>query len=285
MVLTPNFFGHLMILCAIVLEKEVVLAKADTDKQDAFLQIKARLDKNTTVKESFFTNVEANSILLHFQLHNGMICYLAYDFSNAIKIFKIDVLGEPELGQKQYQSLCFVTKLYKNDIIASDAMAKLRQKSSGSIQDANDVLKPQDFETDVQLRQISISQNVLGEKFRRLCSSAESIVYAKESELFSLAKENSDIFEKLKTHVHKPTIVESLSKCSLKMATMSLKFQPCICKIPFSIPWYPCLVKYCSSKNSQGNTISTRCGIKSCRITHNLGYIASHPSACHWGVT
>nr|XP_039253561.1 out at first protein homolog isoform X1 [Styela clava] len=271
-------------LTLLLLSSEVLVAKANVRNGDVFLEIKARLDKNTTVRESFFTNVQDNSVIMHFQLHNGMICYLAYDFSNEIKIFKVDVLGEPELGQKQYQSLCFVTKLHKNDIIASDSMAKLRQKSSGSIQEANDVLKPQEFLTDIQLIKMGNTQNILGEKFQRLCSGPESIVHAKESELYSLAKGNSETFAILKSRIRKPESGESLAECSFKTKTSS-KYLPCKCKIPFTIPWYPCLVKYCPSKNSQGNSVTTRCGIKSCRITHNLGYIANHPLYCHWGVT
>lgn len=46
-----------------------------------------------------------------------------------MKIFRALILGELEKGQSQFQALCFVTRLHHNDIIPSEAMAKLRQVS------------------------------------------------------------------------------------------------------------------------------------------------------------
>lgn len=46
-----------------------------------------------------------------------------------MKIFRTLTLGELEKGQSQFQALCFVTRLYHNEIIPSEAMAKLRQVS------------------------------------------------------------------------------------------------------------------------------------------------------------
>lgn len=47
-----------------------------------------------------------------------------------VKIFRALILGELEKGQSQFQALCFVTRLHHNDIIPSEAMAKLRQVSA-----------------------------------------------------------------------------------------------------------------------------------------------------------
>lgn len=46
-----------------------------------------------------------------------------------MKIFRALILGELEKGQSQFQALCFVTQLQHNEIIPSEAMAKLRQVS------------------------------------------------------------------------------------------------------------------------------------------------------------
>lgn len=46
-----------------------------------------------------------------------------------MKIFRALILGELEKGQSQFQALCFVTRLHHNEIIPSEAMAKLRQVS------------------------------------------------------------------------------------------------------------------------------------------------------------
>ena len=47
-----------------------------------------------------------------------------------VKIFRALILGELEKGQSQFQALCFVTQLQHNEIIPSEAMAKLRQVSA-----------------------------------------------------------------------------------------------------------------------------------------------------------
>lgn len=51
------------------------------------------------------------------------------DFSpcQEVKIFRALILGELERGQSQFQALCFVTRLHRNEIIPSESMAKLRQ--------------------------------------------------------------------------------------------------------------------------------------------------------------
>jgi len=44
-----------------------------------------------------------------------------------VKIFRALILGELERGQSQFQALCFITRLHRNEIIPSESMAKLRQ--------------------------------------------------------------------------------------------------------------------------------------------------------------
>lgn len=44
-----------------------------------------------------------------------------------MKIFRALILGELERGQNQYQALCFISRLGRNEIIPSESMARLRQ--------------------------------------------------------------------------------------------------------------------------------------------------------------
>lgn len=53
-----------------------------------------------------------------------------------VQILKALVLGEEERGQSQYQVMCFVTKFIKSEFISTDAMAKLRQVSEFSWENA-----------------------------------------------------------------------------------------------------------------------------------------------------
>lgn len=50
-----------------------------------------------------------------------------------MKIFRALILGELERGQSQFQALCFVTRLHRNEIIPSESMAKLRQVGGSPI--------------------------------------------------------------------------------------------------------------------------------------------------------
>ncbi|KAK9508211.1 hypothetical protein O3M35_007924 [Rhynocoris fuscipes] len=44
-----------------------------------------------------------------------------------VQVLKALVLGEEERGQSQYQVMCFVCHVNKDEFISSDAMSKLRQ--------------------------------------------------------------------------------------------------------------------------------------------------------------
>lgn len=50
--------------------------------------------------------------------------------SQEVQILKALILGEEERGQSQYQVMCFVSHIDKNEFISADAMSKLRQVGS-----------------------------------------------------------------------------------------------------------------------------------------------------------
>lgn len=58
-----------------------------------------------------------------------------------VQILKALVLGEEERGQSQYQVMCFVCHIHKEEFISSDAMAKLRQVSHEYLLFINKFLK------------------------------------------------------------------------------------------------------------------------------------------------
>lgn len=59
--------------------------------------------------------------------HSVILFFLQFSFCQEVKIFRALILGELERGQSQFQALCFVTRLHRNEIIPSESMAKLRQ--------------------------------------------------------------------------------------------------------------------------------------------------------------
>lgn len=88
----------------------------------------------------FGLELSARSCLLHSPLmcqrpltHSVILLFIFFSFffqfslCQEVKIFRALILGELERGQSQFQALCFVTRLHRNEIIPSESMAKLRQ--------------------------------------------------------------------------------------------------------------------------------------------------------------
>lgn len=73
-----------------------------------------------------------------FQMFSGNCLFIRSSQSSVthnvlqeVKIFRALILGELERGQNQYQALCFVSRLTRNEIIPSESMARLRQVGHG----------------------------------------------------------------------------------------------------------------------------------------------------------
>lgn len=66
-------------------------------------------------------------LTVHPSSHSSPVQCLLQD----VKIFRALILGELERGQNQYQALCFVSRLNRNEIIPSESMARLRQVRRG----------------------------------------------------------------------------------------------------------------------------------------------------------
>lgn len=95
----------------------------------AELRVRVRLPDGQVTEESLQADSDADSISLDLRKPDGTLISFIADFKKDVKIFRALILGELEKGQSQFQALCFVTRLYHNEIIPSEAMAKLRQKN------------------------------------------------------------------------------------------------------------------------------------------------------------
>lgn len=79
-----------------------------------FRNVSKSIGRKIDKKRFFYQNIKLNSITYFRQKQD-------------ILVLKALVLGEEERGQSQYQVMCFVSRLSKNDFISTDAMSKLRQ--------------------------------------------------------------------------------------------------------------------------------------------------------------
>ncbi|KAG7252281.1 hypothetical protein CRUP_034484, partial [Coryphaenoides rupestris] len=59
-------------------------------------------------------------------------------------------------------------------------------------------------------------------------------------------------------------------------------WQPCLCIYSLRLEWYPCLLKYCRSRDTTGKATPYRCGIKSCSKGYQFTYYVPQRQLCLW---
>lgn len=60
------------------------------------------------------------------------------------------------------------------------------------------------------------------------------------------------------------------------------RWKPCICSYTLSIEWYPCMLKYCKSRDAGGKVSSYKCGIRSCQKGYTFDYYVPQKQLCLW---
>ncbi|XP_024085526.1 out at first protein-like [Cimex lectularius] len=91
------------------------------------LLINVKNQGGDVLQETITANVTDDTVTLEFQRSDGTLITQLIDFRTEVQILKALVLGEEERGQSQYQVMCFVCHVNKDEFISSDAMSKLRQ--------------------------------------------------------------------------------------------------------------------------------------------------------------
>lgn len=77
---------------------------------------------------------------------------------------------------------------------------------------------------------------------------------------------------------------------STRCNEVSSLWAPCLCTLETCIGWYPCGLKYCKGRGSQGGADSSgaqqqtnyRCGIKTCRKCTQFTYYVRQKQQCLW---
>ena len=73
-------------------------------------------------------NASQNVVVLEAEFQDGVRVAQLTDFKAGVQILRSFHPGEVELGQPPFQAFCFVSA-YNNDLVAPEAVAKLRQKN------------------------------------------------------------------------------------------------------------------------------------------------------------
>ncbi|XP_067421076.1 out at first protein homolog [Emydura macquarii macquarii] len=238
------------------------------------LRVRVRLPDGQVTEESLQADSGADCIGLELRKGDGTLITLTADFRQEVKIFRALILGELERGQSQFQALCFVTRLHRNEIIPSESMAKLRQKNPKTVRQAEEARGLEQLSMDVAVNFSKGAQ--LSPHIHNVCSEAKEAIYTREEDVkFWLEKGvDGSMFEVLPQSADLP----DLQRCKLCLD----RWKPCICSYSLSIEWYPCMLKYCKSRDASGKVSSYKCGIRSCQKGYSFDYYVPQKQLCLW---
>ncbi|XP_038017523.1 out at first protein homolog [Motacilla alba alba] len=240
----------------------------------AELRVRVRLPGGQVTEESLQADSGADCVSLELRAADGALVTLTADFRQEVKIFRALILGELERGQSQFQALCFVTRLHRNEIIPSESMAKLRQKNPRTVRQAEEVRGLEHLSMDVAVNFSKAAQ--LSSHIHNVCAEAREAIYTREEDVkFWLEKGvDGSMFEVLPQGSDLP----ELQRCRL----CPDRWKPCICSYSLSIEWYPCMLKYCKSRDAAGRVSSYKCGIRSCQKGYTFDYYVPQKQLCLW---
>ncbi|XP_072585638.1 out at first protein homolog [Vulpes vulpes] len=237
----------------------------------AELRVRVRLPDGQVTDESLQADSDADSIGLELRKPDGTLVSFTADFKKDVKIFRALILGELEKGQSQFQALCFVTRLHHNEIIPSEAMAKLRQKNPRAVRQAEEVRGLEHLHMDVA---VNFSQGgLLSPHLRNVCAEAADTIYTRQEDVRFWLEQgvDSSVFEPL------PEASEQmlLPRCG----QVADGGRPCVCRYGLSLAWYPCMLKYCHSRD---RPTPYKCGIRSCQKNYSFDFYVPQRQLCLW---
>uniref|UniRef100_A0A452E1A7 Out at first protein homolog n=1 Tax=Capra hircus TaxID=9925 RepID=A0A452E1A7_CAPHI len=233
------------------------------------LRVRVRLPDGQVTEESLQADSDADSISLELRKPDGTLISFTADFKKDVKIFRALILGELEKGQSQFQALCFVTRLHHNEIIPSEAMAKLRQKNPRAVRQAEEVRGPERMHMDIA---VNFSQGaLLSPHLRNVCAEAVDAIYTRQEDVRFWLEQGVDgsVFEAL------PKAWEQvlLPRCG----QAGDRGRPCVCRYGLSLAWYPCMLKYCHSRDRPA---PYKCGIRSCQKSYSFDFYVPQKQLC-----
>ncbi|CAG6003507.1 unnamed protein product [Menidia menidia] len=230
---------------------------------------------STVVLQWVFSWVPGASLILRKLSGIHRLLHLSFPgLSQDVKIFRALILGELERGQNQYQALCFISRLSRNEIIPSESMARLRQKNPQAIRLAEERRGLEQLTMSALVNLSRVWQ--LSSHIHNMCSEAQEAIYVREADIKYWLDKGVDgsIFEVLPQTTEAP----SFKACH---STKDL-WQPCICTYSLRLEWYPCLLKYCRSRDTTGKGTTYKCGIKSCSKGYHFTYYVPQKQLCLW---
>lgn len=228
------------------------------------------------IQETILADTTQDIISMDFQKLDGTLIKIILDFRSEVQITRLTILGEEERNEKLFQRLCFVTQFSKSAFISTDAMSKLRQKNPGTIRNPEEDLGREQLQMDMSINLERASR--ISKHIRDVCSEARTTTYTREADLKLWSKGANATFMTLSGAVQRQPFATTSPRCR---DTVDL-WKPCVCHVDVCVGWYPCGLKYCRGRDSAGNNVNYRCGIKTCKKCNGFDYYISQRSLCLW---
>ncbi|KAI9553238.1 hypothetical protein GHT06_021134 [Daphnia sinensis] len=238
------------------------------------------------LQEVLASNVSEDVVELEYQRADGTIVTQLLDFRREVQIYRLLILAEEEqlylkgLQPPYYQAVCFASKLSKQDFIAADAIAKLRQKNPHTVRypEEDNGHENATFEYTLDISKSKVISNHI----QPLCVEAKTI-YVQEADLkvwAAIGNPNEAIMV-LDAAQH---MVRPVGRCKdVSVSNTNSSSMSCQCHLNFCVPWYPCGLKFCRGHDQQtGKALSYRCGIKTCKKCLNYAFPVKNSQFCPW---
>lgn len=236
----------------------------------AELRVRVRLPGGRVAEERLQADGAGDSVGLELREPDGALVSLTADFRKHVKILRALVLGELEKGQHQFQALCFVTRLRDHEIIPSEAMAKLRQKNPRAVRQAEEARGLEQLHMDMA---VNFSQGaLLSPHLHNVCAEATDAIYTRQEDVRFWLEQgvDSSMFKALPTDTE-----QALPRCG----QAGDRGAPCVCRYGLSLAWYPCMLKYCHSRDRPA---PYKCGIRSCQKSYSFTFLVPRRQLCPW---
>ena len=254
------------------------LSLLDGDRSQLVINVSSGEAEANVYRQKVTGNVTSDTVTVEFVTASGQAVTQVTDFGSGVTVTRVTVPGEQELGQDRYQVLCFVSP-GTGDMIAPEAVSKLRQKHTGVTRIAEESRGRVVIDNSASL--IVNKAQYLSSHIPSLCREAATSTFVPEH-LISQYKEGvigSKKGEKrYSLNSHNNEQYGELTRCAKTEPSVT---EQCLCVIDVCVHWYPCSLKYCRNNNSNDNG-EHRCGIRTCSKCSEMRFTAKNKQRCSW---
>lgn len=145
------------------------------------------------------------------------------------------------------------------------------QKNPRAVRQAEELRGREHLHMDVA---VNFSQGgLLSPHLRQACAEAVDTVYTRQEDVRFWLEQgvDSSVFKILP----KDTEQSLLPHCR----QVEDRVKPCVCHYGLSLAWYPCMLKYCHSRD---RPVPYKCGIRSCQKSYSFNFYVPQKQLCLW---